>query len=248
MFLKIVIRSSFIFSICIFSYRIMIISYELTFDESIELTLAIMENWFRGPMLNPPDFEKLVDPIYLKNQESVVTHVNQAYRHFFSKGKNPIGREGSTFLNSSISKVSRRTDKLLLDGIEKIQFDHFGNGPNDRWYNIRTFKSSLARHGDSAYVILGISRPISFEEKASSLENSVDAKFATFKQFSSECQAILTMFAQGFSAKEIAATLDLSSRTIENRRKGLLEELCLTTTVDIIKLLVRFEERGMISL
>jgi FixJ family two-component response regulator len=43
---------------------------------------------------------------------------------------------------------------------------------------------------------------------------------------------------------EIGVLLDVSSKTIDNRRKKIMASLQYQTPIDIVKMMVRFEERG----
>jgi DNA-binding NarL/FixJ family response regulator len=50
---------------------------------------------------------------------------------------------------------------------------------------------------------------------------------------------IISLFAEGYSYKEIADRLNISSRTVESHKNNILSKLKLTSTADIIKYAVR---------
>ena len=56
---------------------------------------------------------------------------------------------------------------------------------------------------------------------------------------------VIKLFVEGFSYKEIANRLSISSRTVETHKKHILNKLELKTTVDLVKYAIR---NGIISL
>ena len=50
---------------------------------------------------------------------------------------------------------------------------------------------------------------------------------------------ILGMFAEGFSAKEIAKKLDISSRTVESHKYQIMESLGAQSGAELIRLAIR---------
>lgn len=219
------------------------IEYELTFEETIESLTGEMDRWFAGPRSFPPDTERFSDPVYFKTTEGVVVHSNSAYRKFFSKGVAPVGRLASTFLDNSIISVSKNTDALIASGVQNIQFEHLCLGPNNDWYMVRTFKKGLMEHSDGAYEILGISRPIWVEE-SSLVRVPLEEKLVIYEQLDAKNKRICILFAEGRSASEIGQLLDVTSKTVDNRRKKILELFEFEQSIDIVKMMVRFEERG----
>ncbi len=111
-------------------------------------------------------------------------------------------------------------------------------------YLIRTFRLNLEQFNDDAFRILGVSRPVSFVDEENDGVPLVEQQFIKFMGMSPIEKRISTLFTNGLSTKEIGAMLDLSGKTIENRRKNILQGLGLIKPVDLVKLLVRFEERG----
>jgi len=56
---------------------------------------------------------------------------------------------------------------------------------------------------------------------------------------------VIKLFVNGYSYKEIAERLSISTRTVETHKKNILEKLELKTTVDLVKYAIR---NGIISL
>jgi len=59
------------------------------------------------------------------------------------------------------------------------------------------------------------------------------------KQLTSRQEEILQLLAEGHSAKEIAAMLFISPRTVETHKYNMLQELNLNTTADLIKFAIK---------
>jgi len=86
----------------------------------------------------------------------------------------------------------------------------------------------------------------------SSMQNTVFKEFTEkFKStqnntpLSSREIEVIRLFVDGYSYKEIANNLSISTRTVESHKKHILEKLELKTTVDLVKYAIR---NGIISL
>lgn len=105
----------------------------------------------------------------------------------------------------------------------------------------------MAQFNEDAYRILGISRPISFEVEQTDNRDQTKLSFAKYSNLHTDEQKLCVLYANGFTTKEIASTLGVSPKTVENRRNKIVTELGLGRAFDLIKLMVRFEERNLIS-
>lgn len=221
------------------------IDYELSFDETVANVNAIVDRWFAGPKQAPPSVQEIAEPIYFKNSESVIVYANDEYERFFYSGRSTIGRIATTYLDSSVSQVSKQSDSLVFSGVREVRFVHECIGPDGDWYLLETYKRNLLDFHDGAYELLGISRPVTREALKGSTDVSIEEKHLRFLQLDADFRVLCTLIAEGRSQKEIASALDVSVKTVENRRRKIVEELSLENTIEIVKLLVRFEERGL---
>ncbi len=219
------------------------IPYDITFLDTVDLINNSLERWFAGPKTSPPDIDSFAEPVYFKSSDGVIVHNNEAYREFFSDGITATGRIATTFLDKSIISISQHTDALICAGVEYVEFEHVCYGPENRWYSVRSYKRRLMQHNDGAYDILGISRPISFDDD-SNPRTPLENAFEVYSSFDLRDKRICMLLAEGSTMPEIGVLLDVSSKTIDNRRKKIMASLQYQTPIDIVKMMVRFEERG----
>ena len=174
----------------------------------------------------------------------MILHANQAYHDFFSHGMAAIGRVATSFLDNSVVRASEHSDALILEGAEYVEFEHDCIGPKNRWHRIRTYKRGLLKYPDEAFDILGISRPIAKEcAPTQESRDTIQEKYHAFKQLEISDRQICNLIAEGRSTKEIASALEVTPKTIENRRRKILESLDFEQVIEIVKMMVRFEER-----
>jgi DNA-binding CsgD family transcriptional regulator len=220
------------------------IHYKISFEDTIADLREEVKRWFAGPRRRPPDIDRFAEPVYFKSSNAIIVHANQAYRDFFARGKSTTGRIATTFLDNSIVSISEHTDALILAGVKHIRFDHECLGPNGNWFQIESMKLSLIDYNDGAFDILGVSRPVSMESETASSCDSLSDKHLGYKKLTLRDRRICQLLAEGRATKEIASIVDVTSKTVENRRRKIIEKLELEQPIDIVKMLVRFEERG----
>jgi DNA-binding CsgD family transcriptional regulator len=217
------------------------------FDSVKQRVQQCLEAWFVGDRGEPPDLEQFSVPVYLKNQERFLTLVNQPYQAVFSGGELPVGRHSDEVLNSTFSNISIESDALLMQHYTKIEFDHVGRGAGGKRFLFRTFKADLTRFRYPPYAIVGVTAPISQITTAEGSRDEVEALYQVYTTFSAIDQQICTLFAVGESTRAIAERLNVSTKTVENHRNQVLRKLGFSKPVEIIRLLVRFEERGLMD-
>lgn len=221
---------------------------EFSYDQDFEQTAATLYQqvlrWFHGPRKQPPQIEGFPEAVFFKSLSSTVVHTNQPYRDIFSEGKFATGRLATSFLDNSIVKISELTDSLILDGVTRIAFDHDYMGSDGYWFKMRSAKFSLLEFNDGAYEILGICRPILMERESDTPVVSLDCQYSVYKRLPLENQRLCLMMAEGRPTKEIALLLDVTSKTIENRRRQVIDAFGFKMKLDVVKMMVRFEERN----
>lgn len=192
-------------------------------------------------------FEEEAAPIYVKSSDLKIMYSNGAYQSTFAPDASPIGRTADAFLRATIVPVSRDSDDMILRGCTQVFFDHFGHAGNGQAMLLRTAKLSLQAAGHPSFAILGITvvkevvgpspDPVS---RMAILAN----QWKAFCQLSSTDREVAVLLARGMNPMQIAGQLDVSKRTVENHRGDILRTLGLESPVDLIKLLVRLQERG----
>lgn len=225
------------------------LTYKLSFEQAKGQILQVFLDWFDGPRESPPDLSGFEDVIYVKNRSRVMTLVSDGYVNFFGDGMTPVGRSADSFLAESIKRVSQHTDALILDGIDHLELDHVGAGSNSDTYEIRTYKCSLVEYGFEAYAILGISRPLKIIRRAGeSGDKPLELKeqHKIYLGLDQIDKSICEKYAQGESTKDIANAVGLTTKSVENHRKKIMEQLGLSRPIEIVKLMVRFQDRDWI--
>ncbi|MCD0459502.1 helix-turn-helix transcriptional regulator [Roseiconus lacunae] len=212
--------------------------------ERISTTIAAALE--RGEPLEPI-IDRENDSIYLKSADQRLLCSNQVYRRIFTPDELPVGRFGSSFLHKTIIPISEISDKLILEGCMDAIFDHYGRDSEGQLSLFRTAKKSLIGVGQGSFAILGITRV----EKTLVDANNEIAKGAflaeqwrRFNELPELDRQIAISLARGMSAMEIAQEREVSKRTIENHRNSILSELDLGSPLEMIKLLVRLQEKG----
>ncbi len=111
---------------------------------------------------------------------------------------------------------------------------------------MQTWKIGLQDFNHDSYKILGVTRVISDEllpAKDSGL--SVEESFGIYQRLSHQDQTICKLLVQGKTLNQIACQLNVTSRTVSNHRKKLLELLRLSGTAELIRLLAKFETQRL---
>lgn len=217
------------------------------FDSVKRQVLDCLETWFAGDRGEPPDLEQFSVPVFIKNLERYLTLVNQPYQAVFSGGELPVGRHSDEVLDSTFSNISIDSDALLMQHYTRLEFEHVGRGAGGKRFLFRTFKADLTRFRYPPYAIVGVTAPISPITTAEASRDEVESLYQVFTTFSPIDQQICTLFAVGESTRAIAERLNVSTKTVENHRNKVLRKLGFNKPVEIIRLLVRFEERGLLD-
>lgn len=102
--------------------------------------------------------------------------------------------------------------------------------------------------GNPGIAILGVTQLVKQASVASDVGNrhlQLAQKWDCFQKLDARDQEIAVATTQGASCAEIATRYSITKRTVENRRALLLESMKLETPLDLIKLIVRFQECGL---
>lgn len=195
-----------------------------------------------------PNLDDIEDCVYLKNSDRVHTLANHAFRQYFAAGVTPVGMASDSFLKSTVAKISAQTDRLILDGICSIEFEHVGVDSRNEQFLFRTYKQSLQERGYEPFAILGITRPIArIQTGGQRTVEDVQLLFGIYQKLTDQEKFICREIASGCTSKEIAVELDLSSRAIEIKRKKIMNRLGFARPIEIVKMMVRFQERGLVD-
>ncbi|MCC9603243.1 LuxR C-terminal-related transcriptional regulator [Stieleria sp. JC731] len=196
-------------------------------------------------------FEPLIntesDLIYVKSADQRLLCSNEAYRRVFTPDELPVGRFGASFLHKTIIPISEASDRLILEGCMELLFEHYGRDSEGQLSLFRTAKKSLIGVGQGSFAILGITR---VEKTFIDSDNEIAKgalladQWRRFNELPELDRQIAISLARGMTAMEIAQEREVSKRTIENHRNTILQELGVGSPLEMIKLLVRLQEKG----
>lgn len=185
------------------------------------------------------------DAICIKSVDSRILVANRSYEKMFSDDKATLGRTGSSYLNDSVTEVAQHSDKMLLNGSQKIHFDHIGHDSMGRDVRFRTYKRSLLGMGHPTMAILSITRVMEVIGNSGVIRlRNLKDQWRLFSALDDFDQQIAIGLGRGESVTNIAAQHSVTKKTIENHRASILRTLFLESPVDLIKLVVRLQENG----
>ncbi|OYP35178.1 LuxR C-terminal-related transcriptional regulator [Rhodopirellula sp. MGV] len=200
----------------------------------------------RGEQLEPL-INQESDLVYLKSADQRLLCSNEAYRRVFTPDELPVGRFGASFLHRTIIPISEASDKMILEGCMSAVFDHYGRDSEGQLSLFRSAKKSLIGVGQGSFAILGITR---VEKTFIDSDNEIAKgalladQWRRFNELPELDRQIAVSLARGMTAMEIAQQREVSKRTIENHRNTILNELGVESPLEMIKLLVRLQEKG----
>lgn len=224
-------------------------SFRITFQQAVqEITEAVFAG-LQGDRMRLEQIHEHEDCVYLKNEEGTLTLVNDAYLKFFSGPESPIGRHAKSFLDSTIIDVSKHTDALILAGSDHLECDHTGAGADQQTYMLRTYKCSLRPLKQPGFAILGITRPLQMIGEEKTTPRAIMAQLAqAFRDLDDRDREICRLIALGKSSVEIGEEMGMTSRNVDIRRKKGFAALKVEKPVELVRILVRLQERGYLDL
>ncbi len=186
------------------------------------------------------------DPIYLKTADGQMLLTNTAYEHTFAGDANSVGRFHSDFLNETIKPIASSSDAMILHGCISVEFDHAGRDQHGRLLMFRSIKKSLLGSGHPRAAILGVSRIIQVQSENPGAQRLLDLArvWEIFTTLDLREKKVAVLVAKGESVKDMALILDVSDKTIENRRNAAMKKLGIDSQAALIRLMVRFQDNG----
>ena len=225
----------------------------LDHDRDFQTVIDEVAEWIRDetirnePLLNHT--ADCTDCVYLKNPSGVLLAVNEPYRDFFSRQANPVGRNAQTFLDASIADVANQSDAMVIGSAQSLEFEHIGRGSDGATYKMQTHKRPLRDLGEPGLAILGVTRPVARLAPTKDGEAlDFSEKFRRFSALSQRDQWICQQIAAGLSSRQIGEELELTRRAVELRKQKALQQLGVDSGVDLVKLMVRLQDRGFVDL
>ena len=186
-----------------------------------------------------------LDPIYIKSIDGTILLTNRAYNATFSSTQSPLGRMGSSFLTDSIVSISSLSDAMIADGCASLFFEHVGHDVEGREMRFLTHKRSLLGQGHPTMAILGITRPLELiSTGAKKPRHTLRQHWHAFNGLDELDRNIAVGLARGKNVTAIAVENGVTKKTIENHRAAILRAFGFDSPIDVVKLIVRFQENG----
>jgi len=195
-----------------------------------------------------PVLESIGDALYIKSPDGQIIYSNQIYVNVFGGGSSVIGRFGEDFLTATIVPVSRASDDLITQGCTLAEFEHPGIDSQGRHVLFRTFKQSLREAKRPELGVFGITRII--EVRAEGPKNAgptLTQQWQCFQSLTQEEQTVAIQSVHGHRVSDIASGLNVSTKTVDNRRSTVLKKMKLENLLDLTKLMVRLQDNGYVE-
>lgn len=190
-------------------------------------------------------------PVYLKSVDKRILAFNDVYKRTFTPDALPLGKFGESFLHETVIPISQASDRMIMTGATALIFDHYGNDADGDAMLFRTAKFNLIGRNRSTFAVLGITKiEKRIETKGRDLSRNalLARQFELLQGLSTEDRQLAISIGQGKTPVEISSNLDVSRRTFETRRTDLLKAMQVDTPLELVKLLVRLDERGYADL
>ena len=194
-------------------------------------------------------FSENQECVFLKDRSGRFIFTNESCKNFFShQVTSPVGMKSSSLLPNSVREVSQLSDQLILAGCERLKFKHdlelHDEGP------VKAITIKLPFFSEDNQKILGI---IGLSQTLQPVGQRVnDAELQRLglivNAMREEEKQVARFVCDGISNKVIAKQLETPLRTIENRRRNILKKLGIDSTAELIKIMVRMEDAGLINL
>ena len=224
------------------------IQYQSSFDEEKASILAAVFEWHHSEHSQPLDLDSFESMVAIKNLNRVITFENAAFRRYMLNEKSAVGSTLDSHFLPHLVKTSTDSDRLILDGVMNIEIEHLCRWENGRTVTMRTFKRRLDELKSPNYAIIVISRAKEFvgsteAEKRKSLNEVLSVLLGMDETDRTICRG----YVMGDSTKEIASRVGLTTKAVENRRHKIMDLMGVQKPIDIVKLMVRLEENGLID-
>ena len=183
--------------------------------------------------------------VHIKTADGRLLLTNQRYEELFAGGQSSLGRLAESFLDPTILTVSRCSDDLIIAGCGELFFSHSGVDAQGRAMKLESFKGSLLGVGQPNWAIFGVTNMLEITAEDPQLRLlPLSRSWRAFSGLKDREQQTATLIAKGTRVKDIATSLGVSEKTVDNTRASLLEKLSLDQPADLIKLMVRIQDSG----
>jgi len=220
---------------------------ENDFSVAVQFISRSVENWALSSDAGNPLIDEFVDCVFIKRRSRSIAYANSAYHHFYAVSHSVTGTLSDGFLDQATMGVALKSDELLISSGRTVEFEHVSVGPGGISYHVKTHKRWITPNRRELS-ILGITRIIEIVERPLPPTAERLASLAQkYESLDSDDRALCCLMAAGHSQRVMAELLGCTTRTIENRRNRIMKELGASKPIEIVKLMVRLAEHGLIA-
>lgn len=156
-----------------------------------------------------------------------------------------LGERFEIRLNRTASRLAELADQMLQIGTATVQYEFEGATHAGDWYRWSTRKTRLPGLLLTGFGCLCITRPIAKTKPSVGASIALlEEQFSLFRSLDEIDQTICQGMTLGDSTEEIACEVGLTRRSIEVRRSKILQVFGFSRQVQIVRMMVRFEENG----
>lgn len=211
------------------------LSYTQSFQQAKDDVICVLRQYQSARSTLPIDFSRIEACVAIKNREGETIQCNGAFQYF-----TPKSEWRAQTLPQAILEV-------LNDGVTAIDCEHFGWDLRGNAFTFQTHCRRLDEFRDSQFFMLSVSRPVSRVTEAKvEPDRSLSELYLLFQSLDSIDQQICRLDAKGEATKDIATSVSMSTRSVENRRNKMLAIFGVERTMELIRITIRLEEHGLL--
>jgi len=221
-------------------------SYEKSLSDAADEIAAIVQEWSSSIDDRLLLLDGVNDCVYVKRSTRVIVYANPAYKSLWANGATVTGTTGDGYLDPMTLGIAQKSDELLISSGRSVEFEHLFVRPGGDAYHVKTHKRWI-RPNVRGNSILGVTRVIGRVDRPPQPQIEQLATIARqYDALESVDRTLCRLMASGQSQREIAEQLGCTTRTIENRRNRIMEKLGAHKPIEIVKIMVRLAEHGLI--
>lgn len=223
------------------------LGFSPTFDREKAAVVESVLRWSETERTEPLDFSSFDCVISIQSADRIVTAENRLFRDVFMGGRSALGWNADSHLSVDALRTWQNADQMILDGAVYVELKHDTTFLDGRRGTMISYRRRLDELHDPSFKLLFVSRIVAFADPSNvARKQSLHELFARFQRLDENDQLICRHYAMGDATKEIAKRVGLTNRSVEMRRQKMLIAFGFERPIEIIKMMVRLEEYGMI--
>jgi hypothetical protein len=189
----------------------------------------------------------LESAVCLRTAEHLLFGFNAFSQRNNALERSMLGKRLRNLPAGSSRHLDECTDQALEGGANMLSFGHDAQAADGRYFRWSTLKTRIFGQHDVDFCWLTITRPVSLLASAAAMPcQLLSEQLLMYRQLGQTDRRICQGIAVGDLTEEIAAHVGLTRRSVEVRRSKILEHFGFSKKVQIVRLMVRLEENGLL--